>query len=731
MIDMHFYFGKDHLVVQNGEVDSSFRPYFYVIGRDKPRRLDSSIIAIELTDLTPYIYDEYRYVEGKGLRVWKVVCRDPSVVPNLRELFIEKGFKVSQSYIKYAIRYSIDSVNEIPFLKRFNYVEPKPKFLVFDVEKIGDRVLIGYSVDGKEINFTEDFRDIVLEDFDYLVGFNSWIYDYQVLKEKFSKYLPTEFTVYTCDGVKPHLDLAVFTHRWASTIGIQHKVYTLYEVAIELSAIPEGFDELSLMKVKSLRSKLSQLSESEVKYYLSTDVKVTYELAKKIVKLIDILSYITGISTPAIFQAAETTSPGHICEVIIHKYLEDRYGIVLEDRKRVFDYKAGDKSRAKAPGIYRNVAEYDFHMMYPTTYYQFMLDPIGVKEDQNGFPVKTSGGTKRIRFEGGPVYEVLKKFYEFRGFTKQIKKEFPELDQAAKIMVNAAYGIFGKKEGLGIVNEWCAAFIAQYTQMVFDQAWKTFDPIYGDTDSIFLELMGRDPKKLEDDINALIKKFGEHYEIKLEDIWDIVFIPEEEGKPLTKTYIKVKGDKVVLKGSAMQPRKLPRFLRYSNYHEWFKKAIEMPKSKFVEELVRVIDEESIENLFIEQSKTYADLFFTHEGKLTKRLTTRDRKVIFAKLYLEGKKVVEVKYDQVTILDALYIPTDDGYLIYHNGKIYLIDVNPRFRSDKEVVIETKTFRRIEDMNEVKKYVLKYIVEKSPLSYILKTKKMKTLVELLST
>ncbi len=92
---------RGRTVVVNGEPTNEFHPYFYVIG-EKPRR-DESIVGLEEVDLNPYIYRDGKYVEGSG-KVYKVLVEKPSLVTKLRERYK----LVSQSYIKYSARASID-----------------------------------------------------------------------------------------------------------------------------------------------------------------------------------------------------------------------------------------------------------------------------------------------------------------------------------------------------------------------------------------------------------------------------------------------------------------------------------------------------------------------------------------------------------------------------------------------------------------------------------------------
>ncbi|GAB6948087.1 hypothetical protein JCM16161A_22170 [Vulcanisaeta sp. JCM 16161] len=669
---MRFYVTKNIFVKEDGEVEV-FYPYFYVISDSRPVKV-RNVIGIEDTSLTAFTWDGIGYRESDKV-VYLVRVSSPTYVPSVRDAYIRRGYLVGQSYIKFSLRNSIDRtlrsraaienmLGSIDSVIR-DALGRMPRVLTLDVEVINGEPIIGYTIDGEDITITNDVHDLVTEEFDVAVGYNTWGFDY--------KYLPmyerSRYALNTEHGIKPLMDLYVFVESgFKSSLGIQEEASKLYDVAIQLGIHRDlGITEAELLRLKSMQGRVNQLSRSELEVYLGFDVMVTYALAQRWLPVLQALGAITGSNPMVINQVAESASPGHLAEALIHRWLEFN-GIVLQDREREFSYEAGDKTRARAHGLFRSVAEYDFSAMYPSLYTQDNVDPINIRECQDGFPVRTSAGTRRICFEpNGLVHKVLASLYRARRATKALKAAFGEApDQAVKILVNSAYGIFGKS-GIGMVNEWVAAYIAQRTQAIFDDLWSRYSPIYGDTDSMYIELNGRDANKLLEGINDYLHRtYGPLMEMKLESVWDIVYIPRSKaGGAAEKTYIKMKNDELVIKGGALKPRDLPRGLRYGAYRDWVR-AILLGDSRLDDLIKQFVGSAGLEDLFIEHSISYRDLLYTSEGRA---ISSVDRTRFPAIAYLavaNGKGVIiDVRgraingepIDLDAFIDTLYLPIE--------------------------------------------------------------------------
>jgi len=598
---------RDNIIVKNGRV-TKFFPYAYVIGRRPPRL--SGDVEVEETDLTPMVFDGLRYVESSE-RVWQVYADSPQEIPKIREKLWKMGYKTSQCYIKFALRAAGDLtlgrnvpnpaavVEEIPHVR--------PRILAVDVEVRSDGVYIGYTL-GDDVVITRNPKDLEDIDYDFAVGYNSWGFDYQYLPV----YQGSKYALKNKRGLKPLMDLyALFDGGYASSLSLTERALALYDVARQLGVHRQlGLSEVELLRVKSLRAKIDVLPHDVLERYLALDVMVTHKIAATAVPVLEAVGRMVGANAMVVNQLAAPptpASPGHLVEFYVHKMFEAE-GRVLQDTKRDAEYEAGEKVRVRDVGRYETVAEYDFRAMYPSLIAQDGIDPTSVRECADGFEVKTSKDSKRICFDGGPVRDLFDLLLETREKAKKISKT---ADQAVKIMANSGYGIFGKS-GVGIVNIYIAAYIAQKTDAIHADLWNRYSPIYGDTDSLYVELQGRDPEKLLEEINGYVADrwrgpYGSRLQLKLEAVWNHLLIPpSKSGEKQKKNYVKIRGEEVVIKGGALSPRTLPAHLRYGKAYEWVRRLVagEASLSDLFAELERV----PVEALLVERSTQLRELF---------------------------------------------------------------------------------------------------------------------------
>jgi len=679
-------------VVVDGRWDCA-QPYLYAIGDRRP----AAKLAVKVvpTDLSPMAFDGLRYAPARG-RVWRVYARSPSDIPNLREELMAKGYLVSQSYIKFGLRVAGDvnlkaGAPDIPLVV-LEAVGRRPRVLAFDVEVVGGKVYVGYTVDGEDVVIVELERGERVRgadlpgDVDYAVGYNSWEFDVA--------YLPAvgKYVLAASGRLVPHVDLyPLFAGGFGGALGKSEAGVGLYDAARQLGIHTElGLSEEKLLRVKRMRGRLHQLSDAEVKKYLIVDVMVTYTLASKVVPILEGLGAAVGGDALTVAQVGETASPGHLFEFLIHKEME-HLGYVLADREREWDYSAGDKVRVRTAGIFRNVAEYDFSAMYPSLIAQDGVDPTSVRECPDGHEVVLGHGrrdkfepalSKKVCFEGGPIWQLHVSVLEAR---KAVKKVSKAADQAVKILANSGYGIYGKA-GLGVINEWVAAYIAQKTDAIHADLWQRYKPLYGDTDSVYVEVGGGDPEAFLKEINTYVADkwrgpFGARLELKLEGVWEYVWIPvTEKGKPAEKNYVKIRGEEVVVKGGSLKPHGLPVFLRYGEFYQWAKALITGTVS--VSELLAKLEALPLEDLFVEDSFTVRELFYSREGEPIKSIDV-SRQPALALMAARHKRVVatfngrKVRTDPLLELDAIetlwYLPVNTrGYTYTY---ILLLDGTP--------------------------------------------------------
>jgi DNA polymerase elongation subunit (family B) len=719
-----------------------FTPYLFVIGSSQPPQLQG-VADIKRSDLNPYVYDGTAYSSASGMRAYVVYAESPGVVPKLKEEYWRRGFRTSQSYIKFALRAAVDlyfgcAVGKCAKRRRrFEpIVEPRPvKIMAVDVEVVNGRAIYGYTEDGKKVDYAEDPVEVLsAEDVDYIVTYNGWGFDYKYLNDLCLREKPgcTKYAVETPWGYVPILDLYVMARGgFKSAMGLQEESYTLYDVARQLGAHAErGISERELYRVKRMRSRLTQLTQMELKAYLGLDVLMTYHTAVKMVPIMETIGNMIGGGAGVVNVVAETSSPGLIGEVILQKELEHD-GIVVAERdigalireklgisvnnngedeeeederdetRKVKLYRAGEKVRLRRAGVYRNVAEYDFRAMYPSLMANDGVDPINARECADGFTVETIEGVKRVCFAGGHLSRLADMLLSAR---EEAKKKSKALDQAVKILANSLYGIFGKR-GIGIQNLWVAGYIAQKTETIFGDLWNKYKPIYGDTDSMYIPLESRDPTALMDEINSYLSRiYGPKMQVKLEEVWDyVVYLPDTN-----KNYVKIKGERTVLKGAALALRRMPLALRVRGT-EWVKKIVELHLPSLVYKLLESAPDEE---LFIETSMTWRDFFYVKRSdKFIDRLDTSRLPIAAYLAYSRGPgeyRPEEFPLDDFVSVLYLPIETTSGnksFLIY-DSRIWRVSffavADPK---TEKVVVRRATKRQVDrqDALEVSKRV----------------------------
>jgi DNA polymerase elongation subunit (family B) len=135
--------------------------------------------------------------------------------------------------------------------------------------------------------------------------------------------------------------------------------------------------------------------------------------------------------------------------ILVRSYLQNRHSIPKADP---LEKLAGGISFA-VPGIYRNIKKIDLKSAYPSQVLRFKLhDPI--KDPDANF------------------YNVVKYFTEQRFYYKKMgkqtgEKKWKELDAAAKIFINSAYGTCSTN-GLAFNSPSVAAKITLETRNVID-----------------------------------------------------------------------------------------------------------------------------------------------------------------------------------------------------------------------------------------------------------------------
>jgi len=197
------------------------------------------------------------------------------------------------------------------------------------------------------------------------------------------------------------------------------------------------------------------------------------------------------------------------------------------------------------PGIYENVAVFDFKSLYPTIIAAHKLGPSTLSEKGTKAPETDISG-KKVQFTFNETKEAflpeeIKHVIEVKGkVSEELKKDSDNATlkgqkYALKVLANSFYGYLsfaGSKWYCLEAGASTAAYARQYIKNAMKSAEEQkFEILYGDTDSLFLSLEGHTKEealKFRDSINENLPGL---MELELEGIFPRgIFVGSKGGK---------------------------------------------------------------------------------------------------------------------------------------------------------------------------------------------------------
>jgi DNA polymerase-2 len=192
-----------------------------------------------------------------------------------------------------------------------------------------------------------------------------------------------------------------------------------------------------------------------------------------------------------------------------------------------------------APGIFRRVAVFDFKSLYPSLIRTFQLDPLAHAEAGEGAIVAPNGA--RFAREGAILPGVIDGFLASREAAK--RRGDRHADAALKIMMNALFGVLGTP-ACRFFDPAVANAITSFGQQTLRWTRDAFEAagvrvLYGDTESVFVQLRGDEPGEAEALRAAVEAAIGARVEreygvpsrltLELELVFDRLFLPRVRG----------------------------------------------------------------------------------------------------------------------------------------------------------------------------------------------------------
>jgi len=211
------------------------------------------------------------------------------------------------------------------------------------------------------------------------------------------------------------------------------------------------------------------------------------------------------------------------------------------DRERKSAPVTGGALLEPQPGLFENVAVFDFKSLYPSLIRTFHLDPLA--HAQAGEDAIEAPNGARFSRDDAILPGVLERFMERREQARS--RGDPHADQALKIMMNALFGVLGAASCRFFDPE-VANAITRFGQQTLAWTREAFEEegvrvLYGDTDSVFVQLTGRaaardEAEQLRERVDEAIRsRVRESYRVEsrllleLEHVFEGFFLPRVRG----------------------------------------------------------------------------------------------------------------------------------------------------------------------------------------------------------
>jgi DNA polymerase elongation subunit (family B) len=348
-----------------------------------------------------------------------------------------------------------------------------------------------------------------------------------------------------------HIDLYKFINNIISYT-LQSETISLNDVAKEL--IGEEKVKIDLDKIaKEIKDTKGKLGEAELRKFALYNLQDSVLTSKLFEKLWPNIAELTKVVQEPLFEVNRATYSNLVEHNIIHNL--HRFNEIIESRP-VFDDINERKTRPKysgafvkepIPGLYEDVAVFDFRSFYPNIIVSFNISSPTFREKKEDNVYETpefefEGKKRKFYFtkKKGFIPQILGELLEKR---KEVKSELkkhrtPVLearDYALKTLSNATYGYFGFFGARYYSLESAASIAAiarHYIHKTIEDIEKAgFNVMYADTDSVMF-LLGNVKK---DDSLKLLKKINDTLpgtmELELENFYKRgIFVMKKTGE---------------------------------------------------------------------------------------------------------------------------------------------------------------------------------------------------------
>ena len=515
-----------------------FRPYFYLA---RPSPHDRRLLTMAGAEIGENVELEHYQEKYDCVRVY---LRHPKHMPRLREKLINRGRTVFSADILYQLRYLYDKdvgpfvevehdkYKNVLDIERCESFDVNLDVLTFDIEcslrtkdmyciaaQLNNNAGVVFTNANGEARMIEDFVEYIQAvDPDIITGYNSNGFDIPVIMRK-AKSLNVDFGIGR-EGDEPWM--REDNKRRIKSWFVSGRIFvdTWQQVKQELKPIQESLGFVGeLLGVGSKDNVDASRIEEEWKNrrlsvikYCKKDVKVTYDvfMHDKIASISKAMALSIASDLPLEHSFAPVTSR-IVDSLLIRRF--DKKGFAVPQNtwnNKAKKIKGATVFEVFEPGIYHNVGIFDFKSMYPSVMIKNNICPTTFTKSETNDSVRSPLGVYFMLDKESIVPKILKSLWEWRDETKlKIEKNgdyFDRLQYSIKVLMNSFYGVMASdfyRFTNPSIGGSITAFARLGIQNVNDElAAREYTVIYGDTDSVFVQLKDEDPHVLAKELSA-------------------------------------------------------------------------------------------------------------------------------------------------------------------------------------------------------------------------------------
>ncbi len=531
--------------LENGETFLSIHPtdpYFFIRQEDME---DARVIAEKFPFEVKAEKTELKNFNREP--VSKITLTNPKNVPDIRDKLHDNEIPTYEADVRFVYRYFIDEeirgsmeiegdyeddeehdarVDRVyvdPDINPTSWT-PNLKTLSFDIEtdKEGEQL---YSISlytgeyencliksedefenaesyPNELQLLKRFRELVLKlDPDIITGWNVIDFDLDFLEEKFKEYnlkfdlgrtdkkcTLRRYSSFMRDSTADFPGRQILDGIHLMRISFvrleDHKLDTAAKEYLDEEKIIEGDD-----KYDQIEDAYQNDQDKLIKYNLK-DAKLVYDILEEsgVLPLTIQRSLITGMQLDRVKSSIASLDNLYLTELRNRGYVAP-----TRDYRSKGERITGGHVMESKPGIYDYVIVCDFASLYPSIMRTFNIDPLTYvqpsKEEEFSDLIEAPNGAK-FRRESGIIPDLLQELWERRDEAKAKNNDLASY--AIKVLMNSVFGVLANPN-CRFYNFEMANAITHFGQHIIKLTAekireKGYDVIYGDTDSIFIDL---------------------------------------------------------------------------------------------------------------------------------------------------------------------------------------------------------------------------------------------------